>query len=537
MNRLIKILIVDDEQIMREGLRLTIDWEKYGLSVIGVASNGEKALRLCETETPDLVITDIRMPVMDGLELTKELVARYPRIKIIILSAYDDFKYAQKAITYGASEYLLKSELECEHLLTLVLKITQNIFSEQKSQIESLQLKNQFLEHLNELQNNLCWNLLISPQYPQEIVKKISHLSMDLREDDLIIIHVHIHESNTPISLDRSYYNDHIIKSGYWLTSSSTHYIFIGNMTSHDITASILSREIQSFNTKLQTNLSSYCSIFYSPVFSGFENVYKNNQTIIKYSQTYLFYERFGIYCCGNQSYHTDSLQITPILTKYIQLIESNQLSSAANLVHEICASFPNHLYFPDDIKEFLTLICSILEEKAQNIDEIYGYSFQKICRTFTQSDSTKQTFYQYKHLSTLLKEFGEYEQSLLQFIEKNSYPYHSNVKKAIQYIHKHLSEEITLQLIAKEIYCNPTYLSQVFKKEVHMNFSDFLLQTRLKRAMSLLTTTSLSIGEIAEQVGIPNQSYFSRSFIQFTGMQPSKYRQNYSTVHLKEII
>lgn len=139
------------------------------------------------------------------------------------------------------------------------------------------------------------------------------------------------------------------------------------------------------------------------------------------------------------------------------------------------------------------------------------------------------KSLFKHKKLSALLKDYEEYESSLMHLIEQGLYPCHSIFKQAIQYIHKHLNEEITLQLIAREIYCNPTYLSQVFKKEVHMNFSDFLIQARLKRAMLLLATTSLPIGEIAEQVGIPNQSYFSRSFIRFSGMQPSKYRQEFS--------
>ena len=102
MGEQIKIMFVDDEQIMRDGLRLTVDWESYGFQVLGSASNGEKALQLCEADPPDIMVTDIRMPVMDGLELTKHLVERYPAMKSIILSAYDDFKYAQTAISYGA---------------------------------------------------------------------------------------------------------------------------------------------------------------------------------------------------------------------------------------------------------------------------------------------------------------------------------------------------------------------------------------------------------------------------------------------------
>lgn len=538
MNQQIKVLIVDDEQIIREGLRLTIDWEKYGFTVIGATSNGEKALRLCEEQTPDLVITDIRMPVMDGLELTKELIARYPKIKIIILSAYDDFKYAQKAISYGASEYLLKSELECEHLLMLALKAAENIFSERKLQLESEQYKQQFARHLVELQSNLCWNLLISPQYPREIKEEISRLSMDLREDKLFLVHVYM-ENDKPAEKspesgisEMPRFHPQLIPSGYWLSSSANHYIFIGNLAASGQAASSLCQEIQSFGKKLPAIHQGRCSIFYSPVFTGFENVFQNNEAIRKYSQTYLFYEKPGIYLCDASAFPGNPLSVMPIITKYIQFVECGQLSSAADIIHEVCASLPLHMYFPDDVKELLALSCSILEEKAASVEashDIFSSSpFPKFQESSARNESIRKSLFKHKKLSALLENYHEYESSLTQLIERGLYPCHPIVKQAIQYIHKHLNEEITLQLIAREIYCNPTYLSQVFKKEVHMNFSDFLVQARLKRAMLLLATTSLPIGEIAEQVGIPNQSYFSRSFIRLTGMQPSKYRQEF---------
>ena len=559
MNQQIKVLIVDDEQIIREGLRLTIDWEKYGFTVIGSASNGEKALLLCEEQSPDLVITDIRMPVMDGLELTKELIARYPKVRIIILSAYDDFKYAQKAISYGASEYLLKSELECEHLLMLSLKAAESIFSERKLQMESEQYKLQFTRHLAELQNNLCWNLLISPQYPREIKGEISRLSMDLREDSLLLAHVYVERDEAAAkcpAFDSSglpCLHPQFAPSGYWLASSANHYIFIGNLSAFGQPASglassgmhtpgsdasnamesLLSSGMAAFGEELSANLQSPCSIFYSPVFSGFENVYQHNEAIRKYSQTYLFYEKPGIYLCAPSSLPGNPLSVMPIITKYIQFVECGQLSSASGLIHEICSSLPRHMYFPYDVKELLALSCSILEEKAANIEEspriFPGSPFSGLRESSARNESIHKSLFKHKKLSSLLENYTEWESALLHLIEQSLYPCHSIVKQAIQYIHKHLHEEITLQLIAREIYCNPTYLSQVFKKEVHMNFSDFLIQTRLKRAMLLLATTPLPIGEIAEQVGIPNQSYFSRSFIRFAGMQPSKYRQEFS--------
>lgn len=525
MSQLIKVLIADDEQIMREGLRLTIDWESYGFSVIETASNGEKALRMCEEETPDLVITDIRMPVMDGLELTRELIARYPKIKIIILSAYDDFKYAQKAISYGASEYLLKSELECDHLLTLALKMAQEIAADKRSQQEAQQLKNQLNEHLEELQNTLCWNLLISPQYPPEIRDEIQRLDMTLSEKALILIHVFIDTEGPGMILEHAKYYSERIPSGYWMTSSPRHSIFIGNTAADCLPERELSLEIDSLRKKIQQSVSNRFSIFYSPIFSGFDHVYRNNEQIQKYSQLFLFYERYHQDHCVRFVPETERLPVSSILTKYLQLMECGQLTSAKALIHEVCASLHEHFYHPDDVKELLALICSILKEKAEGPE---NHVSERASSSPPRSPSDIRGFFQYSQLSALLNDFERFEQELMPSIEKNMYPYHAIVRKAIEYIHEHLGEEITLQSIAKEIYCSPTYLSQIFKEEARMNFSDYLVQARMKQAILLLTTTSLSIREIAEQVGIPNQSYFSRSFIRFTGVQPSKYRQSF---------
>lgn len=211
-----------------------------------------------------------------------------------------------------------------------------------------------------------------------------------------------------------------------------------------------------------------------------------------------------------------------------MQLMECSQLSSAKALIHEVCVSFQEHFYHPDDVKELLAPICAVLTEKAAGGEEAAKHSLQRTASPLSRDSSNKQKFFQYSQLSALLADFEKHEQELMETIEKQVYPYHTIVKKAMEYIHEHLGEEITLQTIAKEIFCSPTYLSQIFKEEVRMNFSDFLVQARMKQAILLLTTTSLSIREIAEQVGIPNQSYFSRSFIRFTGMQPSKYRQSF---------
>lgn len=127
MNKdMIKVLIVDDEMIIRKGIRTSIDWERLGIVIVGEAKNGQEALDLSGRLEPDIVMTDIRMPVMDGLALAAALRERQPHVKIIIVSGYDDFDYARQALKIGVSEYLTKP-VGAEDLTKLMLKLGDQI--------------------------------------------------------------------------------------------------------------------------------------------------------------------------------------------------------------------------------------------------------------------------------------------------------------------------------------------------------------------------------------------------------------------------
>ena len=219
-----KILIVDDEQIMRNGLRVTVDWESYGFEIIDAVANGKRAIQVCEEKAvPDIVITDIRMPVMDGLELTKELTTRYPHTKIIIISAYDDFKYAQQAIGLGASEYILKADLDCDALLAVLIKMKEQI-EQQRSAEKEKQKVNGLME---QLQDNLLLRLLSTLCYEGDVQRKIRELDMELLPENLYMIQFWSDirdREEIKVILERSG-----LHHGYWLASSKNHYILIAN--------------------------------------------------------------------------------------------------------------------------------------------------------------------------------------------------------------------------------------------------------------------------------------------------------------------
>jgi two-component system response regulator YesN len=174
-----KLLIVEDEAEVRNGIRNNIDWGSMGFEVIAEAGNGREALDIIENSKPDVVITDITMPIMDGLELSYILKEEYPTIRTIILTGYDDFKFAQRAIKYGVSDYLLKPVLP-EDLSKLMLRIKNEIDSEiaEKEDIQKLRL---YYQQSIPIIKDKFLTLLISTEIENdEIENKKASLKLDL---------------------------------------------------------------------------------------------------------------------------------------------------------------------------------------------------------------------------------------------------------------------------------------------------------------------------------------------------------------------
>ena len=127
MDNLCKILIVDDEYLLRQGIKHLVDWRKEGFEIVGEASNGKEALDLIEMLKPHIVISDIVMPVMDGIDLAKIMKSKYPEVQIVILSGYGDFDYVKSTFKVGVNDYILKPKLNPEELLLLLKNIASNI--------------------------------------------------------------------------------------------------------------------------------------------------------------------------------------------------------------------------------------------------------------------------------------------------------------------------------------------------------------------------------------------------------------------------
>ena len=184
----LSILVIDDEYLVRVGIRATINWEAYNFRIIGEASNGEEGLAIAKAENPDIIITDIRMPFMDGLEFMAKLRAAGLTAKIIVLSGYDEFDYARTALKYGASNYLLKP-IENQQLIETVLQVGKAIRQERAKNREYTQLKRE----LPALQRQLLVDLLKGRLTEEEKIReKLNFLQIPLDAQGLVVVVVKV---------------------------------------------------------------------------------------------------------------------------------------------------------------------------------------------------------------------------------------------------------------------------------------------------------------------------------------------------------
>lgn len=168
---MIKVLITDDEIQIRKGLRLKVDWEKEGFEIVEEASNGKEALEILENMDIDLVITDMRMPIMDGVELAKRCHIEFPHVKIIVLSGYSDFDYVRNSLKQGVKDYLLKP-VAPDELEETLRKIRQEIKLEKKKEAELVRINHLAHLHLQEMQEQYILYLVKEERLQPYIVKE-----------------------------------------------------------------------------------------------------------------------------------------------------------------------------------------------------------------------------------------------------------------------------------------------------------------------------------------------------------------------------
>lgn len=535
---LYRIMIVDDEEEIRLGIIKKIDWESHGFVVIGDAENGQDALEKAEKLQPDVIMTDIKMPFMDGLELGKKLSELMPSTKIIVFSGCDDFEYAHQAIKINVIEYVLKPINSIEFIEVLKrLKLQLDREYNEKRNLETLY--KHYVESLPVIREQFLVGVIEGKISQSQWEEQAEKLDIDFKAKHLSVALIHADGSvtsdeNKSISIRndsvllaisiKNIIDENMEKYCKFISFPySDMIVVIGNFEKKD--------DILSFIKGIDEGCKIYKRIMGLTISAGVGYVYEDPSEIkFSYRSAQSALDYSFILGTGKVIYIDDvepdkSIQLQLDEQEERSMLNSIKISSEeeiAEIIEKLFIKIEN-LLLPFNqyriyLMEIMTSILKLVQSYELDIDEIFGKNFNGYSHleNFNSINEVKKWFVDKAILiNSYIKKERINSSKLL-------------VEKAKQYVNDNYNDpDLSIDQICSELHVSPTYFSTIFKRETEMNFVNFLTTMRLEQAVKLLNTTDDKTYMIAEKVGYPEANYFSYVFKRKFGVSPSKYRKN----------
>lgn len=483
-----RVLIVEDDKFFRFAMKKTIHWTENGLELAGEAVHGAAALGFLEKEQVNIVLTDMNMPIMNGVELTGEIKKKYPHIMVIALSAYDDFELVKEAMKLGASDYLLKQDME-EQDIGKKVSDTWKIYV--KELVEKVWIHEGIMSFLKgENTDDILWL--------GEFLKD----SLEIEKGIFICLLRTLEEK---WKADPAEMKESILQIRY-----GQEYIFFMRESDHLSERrkieekALLTGEIQSLAAG--EKLVGACSRTVRNI-EQFKEIWMEVRECLECAS---FSGKTGIILPGEEP-KDRMFQWEYIPQEKNDIITCEQaLAELHNLTEKMRKVMPD----TDHVKRnFLRLLEEVLQKghfKTTSFDHMEVY--RKLCSTFFLKEKEQL-------METYIKELFE---------QKKKRGCSDAVRDGISFIESNYMNAVSLKDVADNAAMNESYFSNLFKREVGMGVIDYLNRIRIEAAKQLLEQTTLKNYEIGERVGIFNASYFSTLFRKETGMTIQKYRKKY---------
>lgn len=529
MNRMRKVLIADDEIKVGQLVKRLIQWDRLGLTCIGLVTDGQTAYEKILSESPDIVITDIRMPVLTGLEMIQKASEQGVKCHFIVVSGYKYFDYAQKALKYGVEDYLLKPIDEDELNRQLQKIVTEEEQREDKQQqVDQIEKKledSKYLRHkeflrqiLSQKQENIdavntefglqlenkCFRGLTfkldrdidvaeNTQQMQFVLRKIMQKAEDAFSACTIDLIAAV-QSNHSVQVLLNYFQTEQENIDNRITDFFNELSdYLENFQHYRITVGV-SSEVESFeqiSTAIEMSKEAAAS-----------RLFKGNGRRIEYCQephTLFspkdFQNEYEEFAKAVETMQPDACQYQ--IHKCFRLASDKALFAS-----EFYAMGLWLLRSTYEILEIAdTFDVDVQQEVLENLStvaDLRDYVIRQVQRVITESRSEREN--------------------------RERKP----VLEAIAYMKEHFTEKITLEDVAATIGFNANYFSELFKKETGENFSNYLLGIRMEKAKQMLRDTKIPVYEIGESVGYKDAKYFSQQFMKVVGVKPAEYRKLY---------
>ncbi len=549
-----KLMLVDDEVDVREGLLSEIDWEMHGFVVEGTAENGREAMELIDRLSPDVVLTDISMPFMDGLALSDWIRREHPAVRIVLLSGYDEFEYAQRAIKLDIDEYILKP-FDAEQIVQVIKKVKERLDVEIARRKDMELLRKHYLTSLPVLRETFLISLLSRKLPISQIVEKARGYELNLNGKQYVVSAVSLEqdpelagaeEAMTPSSSTSASEKGSLRVSGdidlqlfaVWNIAEELwngqklgkafiyqNHVVLLTISENEDAAAVLKgtlEALQDIVVQIERFLKLTVTIgvggpvkLLTDLKYGYEDaLHALDYRVIQSTQRV-------IYIGDVERRFVNKLRFDEL--KEHELIRCMKVGSPREMQEVIHSLFDEMTHEGASYKDFqvyvlelLTAVLKAAKDADADMEDIFGGS--------------NVIFAQLQKLSSLGAAREWFETlctKLMQHISSNrQHSYKQLVQQAIDYTKANFGDsELSVNQVCGHLHISAGYFSGMFKKEVKLTFVSYLMNLRMEAAKELLLTTELKSFEIAEKVGFSEPNYFSFCFKKQVGISPKEYR------------
>lgn len=533
---LYRIILVDDEEEVRKGIIKKINWEDAGFRVVGDAENGKDALEKIENLEPDVVLTDIKMPYMDGLSLTEKIRQKYPSIKVIIFSGFDDFEYAKRAIKLNVTEYILKP-VNVEELTLILKRIKHNLDEEIEHKRNVNLLRESYKNSLPIIREHFLNAVVQGNLLPAEIDEKMEEYNIPIANakkwvaaaisveqgghTELKTLSLHEEQELIPISVKEMVKEKLKEYCRFVLFNAASEMVLLaaiddGNTQTGliDVLGDICKETKRILEVPVTIGIGHSCTelkdishsyhsalnaLGYKAIIGSGSTIYINDVEPLQYGKL-LFDSKDEAELINAVKFGPEE-KIESVVSSVVGRMNDAKVHTRQYQVYRLSV---------------MNCIIRLTQQYNINLPEVMNGEgdFWDMAKTMQKRDD----FYRWLKTSA-----GRINKAIS---EERDNTTKNIINDAKQYImDNYQNPDLSVEMICRQLHMSPAYFSTVFKKETGQAYIAYLTEVRLNKAVELLSTTNDKTYVIASKVGYQEQNYFSYVFKKQFGISPTKYR------------
>lgn len=507
-----KIIIVDDEKMIRIGIKNAIYWEGLGISEVLLAAGPREALEMIKQNKPEIMICDINMPEMTGLQLIEKVRTIVPKIKIVMLTGYDKFEYARDSLKLHVDDFFLKPVDE-EELTNVLNHLVEKLEEEEKKEIQK-----EIHDLLNPYQMEKFMRNLVSGKLDKSLIKEFcqkSKIPMQQRLKAIIIVPPLKKREPDELVLVEYEIKDicmGFVKSQEGEAVFSDAYRNIVLILKKNSVPGEFSIRLRQISSVLEMEFGAPPQLFQGETVQGFAELaisYNGAQMIKKENQSLVL----------NEKYSEKEKSQYQKWEEYFFALKKELVKNLDDFTAVLAAYF----HFVDEAKAYNLSSETVARYCFDLVSAVYYRQFENYGDKNTNNLETFLASIQHGEKEDIFLLTRNFIERILDNDEINS---STLVSQAKAYIHEHLTEDVSVANIAANLYVTPNYFSRLFKSVVGIGCNDYIVRKRIQKAENLLANTNMKTGKIAAAVGYNDANYFSLAFKKQIGFSPTQYRE-----------